>query len=278
MELFTLGIGNYSEKDVKEAARTLTGWTVKRGAFADVAEDRDPGTKSILGRNGRWGGDDLVGFLLEAPATSQRLAWRLCKLFLGDGAARPAAVGALAAGLRQHQLDVGWAAGVVLRSRAFFADTNLGSTMLGPAEYVVGAARALELFDPPPSCSVLAEWIAQCGQDLFYPPNVGGWPGGRAWASPQFLIARANYAAALVTGRLAAAGPPDLPALARRHGRGPDLEDVLSFVAELLTGLRLVGAWRKRALSALGPRPKPGPLSLRRGVALLLASPEAQVS
>ena len=73
----------------------------------------------------------------------------------------------------------------VLRSQAFFADANIGTRVLGPVEYVVGAARALEMFDPAPSTLALADWSAGMGQDLFEPPNVGGWPGGRAWITPR---------------------------------------------------------------------------------------------
>src|SRR5262249_18029679 len=105
------------------------------------------------------------------------VAWRVCGLFLGEKAVKAADVASLADGLRQRNLDVGWAVETVLRSRAFFAADNLGDRVLGPVEYVIGAARALELFDPPSSTLVLAEWTGRLGQDLFYPPNVGGWPG-----------------------------------------------------------------------------------------------------
>ena len=90
----------------------------------------------------------------------------------------------------------------MLRSEAFFAEANLGRRVLSPVEYVVGAVRALELDDPPPSTVALAGEIALMGQDLFYPPNVGGWPGGRGWLEPRALVRRANFAAALVAARI----------------------------------------------------------------------------
>lgn len=73
-----------------------------------------------------------------------------------------------------RDLDIGWAVETVLRSQAFFADRNLGRRVAGPVEFVIGAARALEVFDPPPSTLLLADWAARLGQDLFRPPNVGG--------------------------------------------------------------------------------------------------------
>src|SRR5262249_18091426 len=204
MELFTLGIGHYTEADVKEAARALTGWTVAGATFREDAARHDRGDKTILGRKGKWKGDDLVRMLLGHPATARRLAWRLCDWLMGEGAVGGPALDALAAGLRAHDLDVGWAVATVLRSRAFFAEKNLGSRPLGPVEYVVGVARALECFDPPPSTRLLGEWAGRLGQDLFYPPNVGGWEGGRGWLSTQAIVGRANYAGALVAGNLSA--------------------------------------------------------------------------
>jgi hypothetical protein len=132
MELFTLGVGNYSETDVKEAARALTGWTVENGATAEAADRHDGGEKTILGQTGMWSGDDLVRFTLDHPATATRLAWRLSDTFLGEKVADAVAVKALADGLRQHDLDVGWGVGTILRSRLFFSAANLGTRVPGP--------------------------------------------------------------------------------------------------------------------------------------------------
>jgi uncharacterized protein (DUF1800 family) len=278
MELFTLGIGHFTEKDVQEAARALTGWRTADGSRG-AEFDHDDGVKFILGNKGKWRGDDLLRMVLEHPATSRRLAWRICGLLMGEKVVDVAALDALAAGLRSHRLNIGWAVETVLRSRLFFDERNLGNRILGPVEYVVGTARALECFDPPPRSLVLGEWTARLGQDLFYPPNVAGWPGGRSWLTSQAIIGRANYAAALVEGKLTEpASPPDLAALARRHGRGADLDSVLGFCAELLTGAPPTPVWRKRLLAALGPRAVRGRESLATAVALLLASPEVQLA
>jgi uncharacterized protein (DUF1800 family) len=279
MELFTLGVGHYSERDVKEAARCLTGWKVAQDAFRAWAPEHDDGDKTVLGRKGRWTGDDLVRFLLEHSATSGRLAWRLCEWLMGEKTVGGAALDALAAGLRAHELDIGWAVGTMLRSRAFFAEGNLGTRVLGPVEYLVGVARALECFDPPPSSLLLGEWTARLGQDLFYPPNVGGWKGGRAWLTTQGIIGRANYAAALVEGRLWVRPTPlDGLALAKKHGRGRDLDDLLRFAAELLTGAPPSATWHKRLLGALGAGAKREPDTVRAGIALVAASPEVQMA
>ena len=101
MELFTLGEGNYTEADVKEAARTLTGWTVESGQFAEVADKHDGGDKTVLGRTGAWTGSDLVKMLVDHPATAERVVMKLCRQFFGEKAVSAEAMKALAAGLRE---------------------------------------------------------------------------------------------------------------------------------------------------------------------------------
>jgi uncharacterized protein (DUF1800 family) len=261
MELFTLGLGPFTEADVKEAARALTGWRVVDGEALLVPARHDPAPKAILGRTGPCDADELARRLLDHPATSRRLAWRLCREFTGEGAVDSAAVDALAEGLRGHDLDIGWGVETIIRSRAFFAESNLATRVLGPAEFVVGSARALELLDPPPSTPVLADWVARLGQDFFHPPNVGGWPGGRAWITTRAAIGRANFAAALVEGPpVGLPRPLDVAALAARHGQSNNP----AFLAQLLLG---------RDASAIAAEAS---ASARRDVARLLSSPEAQ--
>jgi uncharacterized protein (DUF1800 family) len=276
MELFTMGIGPYTETDVKEAARALTGWGVVQDTFRESSADHDSGEKTILGQTGRWKGDDLVRMLLDHPATSGRLAWRLCEMLMGEGGVDSAPIDALASGLREHDLNIGWAVETVLRSQAFFADKNLGNRILGPVEYVIGSVRALECFDPPPSTAVLAEWTARLGQQLFYPPNVGGWKGGRHWLSPQAIVGRANFAAALVEGKLHT--DFDGLDLAKRHGKARDLDSLLTFYAELVTGAAPSPKWRKRLEVALEPQTDVTTQTSNLAVALMLASPEGQLA
>jgi uncharacterized protein (DUF1800 family) len=185
----------------------------------------------------------------------------------------------LAEGLRTHNLDVGWAVATVLRSHTFFAEANLGTQVRGPVEHLVGTARALEMFDLPPSTLALADWAARLGQDLFYPPNVGGWAGGRAWITTSAVIGRANYGAALVGGELSAGGRPfDALALARRHGCGHNFEDFVTFYAQLLLGTDPGEGWRERLVRAVRPGPTLDAATGRRAIVLLLASPEAQMA
>jgi hypothetical protein len=277
MELFTLGLGHYTEPDVKEAARALTGRRVAQGKFQVRADHHDDCEKTILGKTARFDADSLADHLLAQPAVADRLAWRLCGTFLGEGVADAEARGELAERLRNDDLHVGRAVETVLRSSLFFSKANLHARVSDPVGFVTGSVRALERFDPPPSTLLLAEWTARMGQELFAPPNVGGWPGGRRWLTGRAIVARANFAAALACGRLNSdATQPDLQGLAIRRGRVQEPQESIPFFGQLLTGRRLdpIAAeelWRD------APPGGPETERLNRAVALLLARPESQV-
>ena len=278
MELFTLGLGHYSEGDIKEVARAFTGWTVTDGAFREVPARHDDGSKTILGKTGNWSGSDIVRIILEQPATAHRLAWRICEALMGEGAIEPDAIRALGDSLRAHDLDVGWCVAIVLRSRAFFADKNLGTRVQSPVEFVVSPVHELELLDPPPSTLVLADWATRLGQDLFDPPNVGGWPGGRSWLSARSLIGRASYASALVGAQgIGRERPLEPIALARRHGRGSSRRETLSFLSQLLLGLEPDERWFERLDQVLGSSAAWNEELARRAVTQVLTAPEGHV-
>lgn len=290
MELFTIGVGHYSETDVKQAARALTGWSFKSDGFHEFPQYHDDGEKKILGRQGRFRGDDFVALLLEQPATSARLAGRLCELFMrelpldaqssgtSEGREQAALVADLAAGLAAHHLDIGWATERILRSEAFFAESNLRAQVLSPPEYVIGAVRVLELFNPPPSTLLLAEWIGRMGQDLFYPPNVFGWPGGRSWINSRALAARINFATTLVDGNVHyPAAPCNLLQLIERAVGRADRESAIRFLSQVMLGSDPSPALQNDLQTAAGQSQRFGIEAARHVAARLLASPEGQV-
>ena len=112
-------------------------------------------------------------------------SWRLTNEFCGEGVVDEAALNELADGLRQHNLDIRWAVETILRSELFFRDANIGTRVSDPVSFLLHPLRALECGRDPPSTLVLAEWVARMGQDLFHPPNVGGWTGGRRSGASQ---------------------------------------------------------------------------------------------
>ncbi len=237
LELFTLGVGEFSETDVKESARALTGWTVINDRFENRTARHDDGELTILGRTQPFDGDQLLDMLLNHQATAKRIAWRICKTFMGEDVVGAAELNDLASGLADSDLDIGWAIETVLRSELFFADANICSKVIGPVEYMVGAIRCLELDETPPSSMILAQWAERIGQDLFYPPNVGGWNEGRSWLNSRSVIARANFANALATGEIwHPAREPDFDQLATQHGIDTDPKERISWLAKLFWG------------------------------------------
>jgi len=259
MELFTLGEGNYTERDVKEAARALTGLSVTAEKAVHFApSNHDDGEKTILGRTARFDADLLLAHLAAQPATAVRLARRLCAQFLREELATEEVVLALAAELCAHELDLGHAVAVLLRSRLFFSEANLGGVVLGPARWIVAAVHGLGLLEPAPSTLLLAEWCARLGQKLFYPPTVFGWDGGCAWITSGTLLGRARFAQELSGGALTGGVDP----LAQFTPSG-DLETELAHV--------FLGASHADP-SAAASHPEPA-----RRVARFLASPPAQL-
>ncbi|MCA9141109.1 MAG: DUF1800 domain-containing protein [Planctomycetales bacterium] len=212
LELFTLGVGNYSESDVKEVARVLTGWRVEDSGTNFDASIHDSGTTNILGSSDVHDVNSLADHLTNQTATSRRLAWRLCNHFLGANVPQDA-IGQLAAGLRESQLDIQAAVARIVRSNLFFSDAELLGRIRPPVSFVVGGIRGLNLHQPSsdqPAVSpqVAAGWMAAMGQDLFQPPGVAGWQGGSVWLGTSAMVHRAAFALALSNGKLVGDAKP----------------------------------------------------------------------
>jgi uncharacterized protein (DUF1800 family) len=201
MELFSLGVGNYTEKDVREAARAFTGWHTNDDRYEFDASFHDDGTKTVLGKTGPWNGDDVMRILLEQPACARFLVRKLYRFFVsethepGDRLLEP-----LADEFRKSDGDVGAVVRTILSSRFFFSEHASRQRVKSPVEFVLGAVRATTT-GAVPQQSLVARLDAM-GQNLFAPPNVKGWPGGTAWLNSATLVARENFAQALATGTL----------------------------------------------------------------------------
>ena len=282
LELFTLGIGNYSETDVREAARALTGWSLDdRGRFKFLERQHDDGEKSILGKTGRWDGHDLLTILLDHPATSQRLTWRLCDTFMGEGMVPESDRQDLAEMLRKEHLNIGQTVDRVLRSEFFFDEKNIGSRVISPIEFVITPLRSLTTDSSSVSTIALSDWLDDLGQDPFHPPNVGGWKGGRHWLSTRYVVMRANFADCFVKGglrRRRRRGETE-PSIHQRFGI-PAEADPLNHCAQVLSGGRIPANTIDRIRSAVIESETEYSLSdeerNRRSLTLLLSMPESQ--
>ena len=197
LELFTLGDGNYTERDVQEAARAFTGWHIQQERFHFARSLHDDGEKTVLGQSGRLGGEDVQRIALEQPACGRFLAGKLLRFYvLPDPDA--AVVEALGDWMRAHDYDVAATLKLLFRSRLFYADEARRGLVKSPVDFVVGSARALEVAKPDLKAAVPA--LRAMGQDLLAPPNVKGWPGHRAWINTATWLVRVRVAQALANG------------------------------------------------------------------------------
>ena len=198
MELFTLGVGNYTERDIKEAARAFTGWTFRGNQFTDAKVLHDYGAKTILGKTGNFDGDQVIDLLLAQPSASRYIAGKLFRYFAHD-APTEAVVEALAQALR----DAGWQIKPVLAkllaSREFFAPASVGTQIKSPVVLMVSLMR---LTGADPNLAVMVAGVCETlGQNLLDPPNVKGWAGGRDWITTSVLFERYNAAQMLVASK-----------------------------------------------------------------------------
>jgi uncharacterized protein (DUF1800 family) len=206
MELFTLGEGHYTERDIKEGARALTGYTFRDNDFRLARWAHDTGEKTILGQTGKHDGEAFVNILLTQQACSRFIAYKLYRHFVADVDYEhlPESAGivieALAKDLREKDYELSPVLTRLFKSRHFYDPAIIGQKIKSPVELVVGAVRSLG--DPPYELRRLADSLGVMGQRLFLPPTVAGWDGGQAWINTSTLYVRQNTAAYLVAGPL----------------------------------------------------------------------------
>jgi len=199
MELFTLGEGHYAERDVKEAARAFTGWSLDRdtGEFTYRRLWHDYGEKTVLGTSGRLDGDEVIDILLARTETAEFIAAKLWREFVSPHP-DPAEVRRWAAAFRGSGYEIKPLVRAALMSEAFWSPANRAALIKSPVDLVVGTMRTFDIrpFDLRPA--VFA--CAALGQNPFSPPNVKGWPGGEAWITSATLLGRKQWLERLFRG------------------------------------------------------------------------------
>ena len=190
MELFTLGVGNYTEEDIKEAARALTGWTLRGNEFVFTRFQHDPGEKTFLGQKGRFTGDEVIDIIFEQPAVSRFVVRKMFVYFAHEDPSDEV-IDSLAATFRENDFDVTPVLAELFRSSEFYSQQSRGSQIQSPVQLVVRTLRLLEL--DPGTSPIYAGVAGQMGQELFAPPSVKGWDGGENWISTSTLFDRRNY-------------------------------------------------------------------------------------
>ena len=203
MELFTLGVDQYSEDDVRNSARAWTGWRFDRFTETAAFDPRfhDDGLKTFLGRTGNFNGDDVVNIIFAQPQCARFFAAFLLNSFVYNDP-EPELVEGVAQLLRKHDYELAPVMSALLRSNVFYSERAYRALVKSPVEFVVGSYRTLGL--PQMDASVLPV-LRQMGQVLFYPPNVAGWPGGANWLTSDTMIARQNFLKRLLNSQTIAA-------------------------------------------------------------------------
>jgi len=281
MELFTLGIGNYSEQDIKESARAFTGWTHDGDEFTLDNDDHDGGTKRFFGQQGTFDGEDIIKMICRHVACQQYISGKLYRYFVSDS---------LDEGVQKNLGQVFWDAKYQLRtllktmltSKVFYAPETIGAQIKSPVQLVIGTIRLLNL--KLPQTGVMAGALNQMGQVPFFPPNVKGWPGGRAWINTSTLFVRQNTVVFLAGGgalgstgkkfvdRMISAG---LDSRFQPKGGASSEKVVDEWISRLIQ--RPIESDKRRILiDSLGGQPG-RPENVKKMVQLVVAMPEYQL-
>ncbi|MHC4084277.1 MAG: DUF1800 domain-containing protein [Planctomycetota bacterium] len=197
METFTLGPGNFTEKDVKEAARSFTGWFVLMSKLRYIPREHDGNNKQILGQKGNFTGDDVIRIVLEQRATAQTLVRKLYRWLICETEEPDAKLIAPLAKSFAKDYDILKLAEKMLRSNLFFSPAAYRRRIKSPVEFAMSIVKGLEGVI---STTQLAQDLADLGQNLYYPPTVKGWTGGRHWINSATMVGRHNLALTLLQG------------------------------------------------------------------------------
>ncbi|MHA6728832.1 DUF1800 domain-containing protein [Devosia sp. A369] len=192
MELFTMGVGNYTEDDIREAARAFTGWGNDDLEFVVDPDKHDAGTKTFLGRSGNFTGEDILGIILEQQQTAIYIATKLYRFFVREEVS-PGFAAQLGALFLQNHYDIAPFLRTIFLSEDFYSEPSVGTHIKSPIELLVSTYRKLGLAELPgiPDPYLVSKTL---GQVLLYPPTVAGWGEGRSWITPGLLFERGNFA------------------------------------------------------------------------------------
>lgn len=233
-ELFTLGEGNYTERDIKEAARAFTGYRNRGGDYHFERGAYDPDPKTVFGRTGPWNGDQVIDLVYEQPAASTFVPREFLRFYVTDDPLPDLFVEQLGTLWRQQNFSMRALIEIVFTSRLFYAPELRGNLIKSPIHYYIGLCQDLNLDVAPFPARVLPS-LRNMGQMFQNPPNVRGWVGGKHWINTTTLAARRQLAHTFFTPiREDRLNADDLASLqqARTEGR-----DALLVTDERLGGL-----------------------------------------
>jgi Protein of unknown function (DUF1800) len=192
MELFTMGVGHYTEKDIREAARAFTGWNYVDLKFVVNKDQHDDGEKTFLGKTGYFDGVDVINIIMEQPATADFIAGKIYRFFVRQQLT-PELQKQLGTVLRDGNYEIKPLLEKIFLSRDFYSPASVGTQIKSPVELAISTYRKLGQQSVPgvPDFNVATGAL---GQQLFSPPTVAGWAGGQSWITPGLLLERGNFA------------------------------------------------------------------------------------
>lgn len=199
LELFCLGLGNYSEHDVKELARCFTGWEVRRRRFRISQSDHDSGVKKMLGSSGAFDGDQAIDVILKQPEAARFVAAKLIRFYITEDDIPEPVVQGLAEKLVESEWNLEPVLKTIFRSQLFFSHLCRNRKVAGPVAWTVAWLRALESGG---NLDQLRGSLESMGQVPLEPPNVKGWPGGTSWIDPSRMATRVNWSQRLAADLL----------------------------------------------------------------------------
>ena len=302
MELFTMGEGQgYTEQDIKEVARALTGvaFNPRNGGYVMRYPRHDEGEKVIFGKRGRYGPTDVVDLIFTRPQPPQYLARRLWTYFVSPNPS-PGDLLPITEAIKRHHFELRPALRMLLSSEAFYAEKEKFALISSPAEMMVGTVRNLEVTLGDRELRALVQAMDRMGQELMQPPNVRGWPGGEQWITSATLYNRYNACAILVTGTNRDSAVPDLRKLFPQVKEPVEPETLVDLAVSRFLQRPLHPEKKKALIETLGeekiaPGVRPpvrqgrrGPMAnasplnnpdarIRQMLALLMSTPEYQV-
>ncbi len=191
MELFTMGVGNYSEEDIREAARAFTGWNYRGLEFVVNPAQHDTDVKKVLGRSGNFDGVQVIDIILAQPVTAEFVATKLYRFFVRDEVSPELRV-KLGKLLRDSRYEIAPFLETIFTSHDFYSNDSVATHIKSPVELVVSTYRKMGLKEVPgiPDFNELTDAM---GQKLMFPPNVAGWANGKSWITPGLLLVRGNF-------------------------------------------------------------------------------------
>lgn len=198
MELYTIGRGNYTERDIKEAARAFTGWSfdfATAGEYKFKPQLHDEGIKTFMGHSGNWNGEDIIDMLLQKKETAMFLCRKIYRYFVND-TPNEGHVKEMAEHYYKSDYDTGSLMQMVFTSPWFYAPENIGGRIKSPVELIAGMLRTFRVKINDPKVIYSSQYML--GQNLFYPPNVAGWPGGRNWIDSTSMAYRMKLPSVLL--------------------------------------------------------------------------------